>query len=254
MEPRQAPRLVLPPNVKSHAQSGTLSRPHRDESIMSCSKVLHRHIVQKDTANDTDEQKQFDIDHFIRKTFNVTLPIVPKVHSFSVFKQVPKVNTVPVPDVQKIYKFIKRIFDKARLHAEAVIIALIYIERLIKKKNINLDTRNWIPIVMTSLLTASKMWDDHSSYNAEFASILPLFTLHDINELERRFLTSLSYAFSISSSEYARYYFGLRSLKKQSVARPLPRYYVNLNIGAAEKVEKKTLSSESDLIGVPISL
>jgi len=225
------------------AQGGTLSRPARDESIMGVSKVLHRHILGN-SANETEEQKQFDIDHFIRKTYNVVMPVTTRTFSCTVFKQTQKVNAVPLPDVQKIFKFIKRIFDKARLHAEAIIIALVYIERLIKKKTVNLDKRNWMPIVVTSLLTASKMWDDHSSYNAEFAEIMPIFTLQDINELERRFLNTLNYAFSISSSEYARYYFGLRSLKKQAV-RNVPKYYINLSIANAEKVEKKTLNSET---------
>jgi hypothetical protein len=247
-------KFALPMSIRQKQQSGTLSRPARDESIMSVSKVLHRHILQN-TANETEEQKQFDIDHFIRKSFNVVIPIIPRTTSCTVFKQTQKVNAVPLPDVQKIFKFIKRIFDKARLHAEAVIIALVYIERLIKKKGINLDTRNWMPILTTALLTASKMWDDHSSYNAEFAEIMPLFTLPDINELERRFLTTLNYNFSISSSEYARYYFGLRSLKKQQAVRNMPKYFVSLNLGSnAEKVEKKTQHSEADQADMPMSL
>jgi len=217
---------------------------------MSVSKVLHRHILSNST-NETDEQKQFDIDHFIRKSYNVVTPVVSRTCALTVFKQKQKANCVPLPDVQKIFRFIKRFFDRAKLHAEAVIIALVYIERLIKKQTIGLDRRNWIPIVVTSLLTASKMWDDHSSYNAEFAEIMPIFTIQEVNELERRFLTTLNYQFSISSEEYARYYFGLRSLKKATgpaamhAGRNMPKYYVSLSIAGADKVEKKTQNSEA---------
>ena len=50
----------------------------------------------------TEEQKAFDIDHFIRKTYTVMVPAVPKVGGFTTFQQTLKVNTVPLPDVQKV--------------------------------------------------------------------------------------------------------------------------------------------------------
>jgi len=248
--------MVLPVSLKRTSQGGTLSRPARDQSIMACSKVLYRHISQKEFKNESEEQHLFDIDHYIRKSYVALVPALAKTHAFTIFSQKPKVNVMPEPDVQKIYQFIKRIFDRARLHAEAVIIALIYIERLLKKRNTCLDARNWIPVVVTSLLTASKMWDDHSSYNAEFAAIVPVFSLPDLNELERRFLGALNYTFSISASEYARYYFGLRSLSKQSVQqRSIPKYYMHLglNVHNGQKVEQK-LRTEIERYETPMSL
>jgi hypothetical protein len=46
----------------------------------------------------------------------------------------------------------------AHLNAECVIIALIYTERLMEALDIQLTARNWMPIVMTALLTASKVY------------------------------------------------------------------------------------------------
>jgi hypothetical protein len=109
--------------------------------------------------------------------------------------------------------------------SECVIIALIYIERLMETRSLVLTSRNWIPVVSTALLTASKVQDDHSSFNAEFAVILPIFTLQQINAMERVFLTTLSYELYISSSVYAQYYFGLRSLKAIRDPTNIPRYY-----------------------------
>lgn len=188
------------------------TRPARDESILACSRVLHRYIVEGGSG-ESKERGQFDIDRFVRPTYNVKVPASAQAVPFAVFKQTQKTNSLPHPDVQKIYRLIKRVFDKARLHAEAVIVALIYIERLVRKGCTHLCERNWIPIVLTALLAASKMWDDHSSYNAEFADILPFIGLQDVNDLERLFFDAIEWDLSISSSEYAKTYFRLRELR-----------------------------------------
>lgn len=106
-----------------------------------------------------------------------------------------------------------------------MIIALIYIERLMETRSLVLTSRNWIPVLTTALLSASKVWDDHSSFNAEFAAILPIFTLQELNNMERIFLTTLSYELYISSATYASFYFGLRSLKGIRNHADIPRYY-----------------------------
>jgi len=250
-----SPNLVLPAGIKKKSQTGTLAAPSRDDSILCCSKVLHRHILKKDVTDPKPGQERaFDIDNFIRRTYNVNLPIFPKSFPLTMFRQKLRTNRVPAPDIERIYSFIKRICDSVRLNPETVIIALIYIERLMETDALNLTARNWIPVVSIALLTASKVWDDHSTWNAEFAAILPLFTLKEINELERQFLTDLNYMLYISPSDYARYYFGLRALK-QKPARSIPKYYLKLNIGGATRVATKTIQSQAQgEFSVPMSL
>lgn len=101
-------------------------------------------------------------------------------------------------------------------------------------RSLSLTRRNWLPIVSTSLLTASKVYDDHSSFNAEFAAILPIFTLRQINDMERVFLTTLSYELYISSSVYAQYYYGLRSIQGIRETTQIPRYYHAIGHGQME--------------------
>ena len=113
--------------------------------------------------------------------------------------------------------------------------------------------RNWIPILLVSLLTASKVWDDHSTFNGDLVVILPLLTVEHINTLERQFLTDLKYTLHIPFSDYAKYYFGLRALK-QKEARKIPKFYLRIGLGNARNVEKKTLRTEAAARGIPMSL
>jgi len=219
-------------SVKS-VPSGTLHQPGIDENILCCSKILFRHIDSTSNTKTTlygstfgrhqlPPTTDFDLDNFVEPEYDVIAPLFSSsssICSMMAFKQTRK-NVLPVhTDTQTIFTLIKRLFDRAYLHAECAIISLIYVERLLEKSNIRLTSQNWVPIVMCALLTASKVWDDHSSFNAEFASIVPFFTLSSLNALERQFLNALDYSLYVSQSEYARFYFALRTLRHQPKVR-----------------------------------
>lgn len=92
---------------------------------------------------------------------------------------------------------------------------LVYVERLMEMQGVELMPNNWRPIMLCGLLLASKVWQDLSTWNVEFASINPEFSLRSLNRLERMFLKCLRYNLYISGSVYARYYFALRSLTEK---------------------------------------
>lgn len=230
---------------------GTLAQPSRTDAITSCSKVLHQHIWRSQIeSEDTrrkpgSDQAAYDIDNFVQQQYTVTMPILPGGCHYTTFVQTPKVNVMPdLPDEKKIFTFCKRVVDRCRLNAECVIISLIYIERLMENTNITVSHRNWIPILVVALLTASKVWDDHSTFNGDLCVILPVFTVTDINDLERRFLTDLKYTLHIPFSDYAKYYFGLRALKKKDV-RSIPKFYLRIGLGNARRVERRTMQTEA---------
>ena len=52
---------------------------------------------------------------------------------------------------------------------------------------------------MCGLLLASKVWQDLSSWNIEFASVYPQFSLDSINKLELNFLRNVKWDLYISS-------------------------------------------------------
>lgn len=233
--------------LKKQQRTGTLSQPSRTDAIISISKVLHQHIWRAEARKPSSNQASYDIDRFLKPQMNVRLPVTTTFSLFSWFAQTPKETIVPeLPDEGKIFRFCRRVVDRCHLNAECVIIALIYIERLMENINIYMSTRNWIPILVVSLLTASKVWDDHSTFNGDLCAFLPVFSIHDINNLERQFLIDLKYTLHIPFSDYAKYYFGLRALKK-SDARSIPKFYLQIGLGNARRVEEKTRQIEAPL-------
>jgi hypothetical protein len=57
-----------------------------------------------------------------------------------------------------------------------------------------------------------QVWQDLSSWNVEFSSVYPQFSLKCINRLEHVYLGQVKWDLYISASLYAKYYFALRSL------------------------------------------
>lgn len=251
---RVRPLLILPAAIKKQTKNDTLSQPSRNDAISTLSKVIHRHILRHDVKiNSTENELSYNIDNFIPRRYSVQIPTMVKCCGITAFQQKLRPNIVPNPDVRKIRRLCKRIVERARLQAECSIIALIYIERLMELKGVNLNARNWIPILVAALLTSSKVWDDHSTFNADLTAILPIFSVPSINELERQFLGDLNYSLHIKSSDYARYYFAMRALRDENV-KNIPKYYLNLGIGAPHDVGRKTLKTESTARGLPFSV
>ena len=66
-----------------------------------------------------------------------------------------------VPDARTIATFLENIRQKARLTPQALVITLIYIDRLeARSEGVLLHARSWRPVVFASLLLASKVWHD----------------------------------------------------------------------------------------------
>lgn len=65
------------------------------------------------------------------------------------------------------------------------------------------------------MVMASKVWDDLSMWNKDFSHVCPSglkFPLKRINELELALLNCLKFNVKVLASEYAKYYFLMRSM------------------------------------------
>lgn len=125
--------------------------------------------------------------------------------------------TLPVPSLDQITTFYRDVFKRAQMEYDCIIISLIYVERLIKTTKGSLRPRacNWRSILFSCMVLSSKVWDDLSMWNADFSQTCPngvKFPLKRINELEVAILSALSYKVKVPASEYAKYYFLLRSM------------------------------------------
>ena len=110
----------------------------------------------------------------------------------------------------------------------------------------------WRPIFMCGLLLASKVWQDLSSWNIEFASVYPQYSLDAINRLEIQFLRMVKWDLYISSSLYAKYYFALRSLVEKLDFRNRYNRMVagvnNVQASQARKVEERSTQFKEEVL------
>jgi len=173
--------------------------------------------------------------------FALTLPLLhlqsvamPTLFTLTLLDPLPrKPRVYPVPDVMTVFEFIENIWHKARLTPQSLVICLVYVDRFeARSEGVVLHARSWRPIVFASLLLASKVYHDISYWNSDFSTICPMFTVPNINSMERACLELLQYNTIISASQYASYYFLLRT-----AARKLHQAQQNGRATAGERTQ-----------------
>ena len=135
--------------------------------------------------------------------------------TLSVEDDLPPFNVVPT--LEEVTRFYRDIFFKAQMESDCIIMSLIYVERLIKETAGGLRPRssNWRSLIFSCMILSSKVWDDLSMWNADFSQSCPpgvSFPLQRINQLELAVLNALGFQVKVPASEYAKYYFLLRSM------------------------------------------
>lgn len=213
------------PVQKMASPMGTLSRPNFRDALRRVAMIIHQHIVKIERrfevggAERDDEglfkksmRDLFSEDSYCTPTYKCTMVRIPMARPGMVYG-LRKIKTQPIiPSEEEIYEFAHQLFKAVQLSSECSIVCLIYVERLMEIAKVPLLADTWRPIFMVGLLLASKVWQDLSSWNIEFASVYPQFSLEAINRLELNFLRNVKWDLYISTSLYAKYYFALRSL------------------------------------------
>ncbi len=124
------------------------------------------------------------------------------------------------PTLEEIEEFYEAFYKRSQMEHDTIIFSLIYIERLIKSTNGILapTPQNWRSLLFSCMVMASKVWDDFSMWNYDFANVtahttgFTMFTISRINELELALLKSLKFNVKVPASEYAKYYFLIRNM------------------------------------------
>lgn len=172
--------------------SSTIFQPDAEDQLRCVAAVLHAHMISfaKSMSWNHESRKRTVFDG----TGNCTI------------------DTIPTQEI--VFKFMNKIFKSAEMLKETIIMALIYLERLLKDSDgkLNIHLNNWRSLVLICMLVASKVWDDLSMQNGDFSKICPEYSLKRINELEVAFLETIEYRVRVPSSTYAKYYFQLRAI------------------------------------------
>lgn len=245
---------------KMSSTMGTIQRPNFRDALRRVAIILHQHIVKIEGrfstgvrgVDDTGLFKasmrdHFNEDNFATPRYKCSMVRVPMARPGVVYsmRKIQVVHTTPTTD--EIYEFAHQLFKKVQLSSECSIVCLIYVEKLMEVSKVPLVANTWRPIFMAGLLLASKVWQDLSSWNIEFASVYPQFSLNAINRLELSFLKFIKWDLYISSSLYAKYYFALRSLLEKSGFRDRYNQMVG-GIGGIAHSEAMKVSKRSEAV------
>lgn len=115
-----------------------------------------------------------------------------------------------IPEVEVIRDYVLDIIISCKMEKEILMASLVYLERVLIRNDYPLTMQNWRRLVIISLIIASKIWDDESFENHNFAKVFSTYETEDINEMERMFLERIDYDLEIPTVDYTKYYFVLR--------------------------------------------
>ncbi|KAI9259348.1 hypothetical protein BY458DRAFT_478771 [Sporodiniella umbellata] len=79
----------------------------------------------------------------------------------------------PLTEWSDIFMEMAAIFERTDLTSEHAIIAFIYVQRMSETSGQCLFDGSWQYILMLSLLTAAKVWEDCSIYNSDYSQLFP---------------------------------------------------------------------------------
>ncbi|KAL3937710.1 MAG: hypothetical protein SGBAC_007237 [Bacillariaceae sp.] len=221
----------------------TMTKPDIHATIKCVCGVYRRHILQgiekQATKRKGQHESEFDVDLFLD-------------HRMTKSKRQPQ-QRIEVPTLSDVLAFYKEFFLRSKMEQDTIIMSLIYVERLVKATDGELNPKpdNWRSILFACMVLASKVWDDLSMWNVDFSNVstntdgLFSFSLRRINELELHLLKNLKFDVRVGASEYAKYYFLIRSMLirsglVQESERPLRK------TEAFQKLEAKTYIYQSN--------
>ena len=157
-------------------------------------------------------------------------------------------SEIDAPPLDEITDYFRFIFNKAQMESDCIIMSLIYVERLLRETNggVRPNLNNWKSLLFSCMIMASKVWDDLSMWNVDFSQACPEggvnFSLKRINELELAILSCLKYNVKVMASEYAKYYFLMRSMLIRSGLAGEEFRSSPLDLEGAKKLEFLTAS------------
>ena len=177
--------------------------------------IIHLKKGQISIQNQQDIESSYIIDVENIKELKIYL-----LSKFEVFDEdymfisnsIPAKRLMEFPDPKTIFEFCANIMLLTKIEKESIIVALIYIERLIFNTGLLITSRNWRKIIFTALIMASKACDDDSLENIHFSQIFTHLKIGEINLLERNFMEMINYKIFVKFSEFMKCYLALKDM------------------------------------------
>lgn len=230
----------------------TMDNPDVNAMIKCVSGVYRAHIVQSLDRKAKNSPVSVSTVHVNLDLFRDNYESAGHHHLNNPMSQV----AATVPDLKVIEAFYQEFYRRSQMEHDTIIMSLIYVERLIKETNGALapTLENWRSVLFSCMILASKVWDDLSMWNIDFSNVstatgLSSFSLQRINQLELALLTSLSFSVKVPASEYAKYYFLIRTMLIRSGL--LANAALPLNKAEAKMLETRTTEYEATKLKGP---
>jgi len=112
-------------------------------------------------------------------------------------------NAQQPPDIS-VNDYLARIIKYTPCSAECYILALIFIDRIIEKKRIRVDSLNVHRFLLLSVMISSKILDD-TTYNNRYYSHVGGLNIKELNMLECELLVLLEYNLNVTPKSFACY-------------------------------------------------
>jgi len=147
----------------------TITIPDVDELIRCMAKKIQ---VMMEQASQKPEKERVFLDVFSEEKSPLT-------------KHVPNFNQIP--SSESINHFLSTIVKVEKLAPEPLIMALVYVERVLTVTNLTLSASNWRRLFLSALMIGAKVWEDQSVWNIDFLELFPSTTVKDFNQLEKKY-------------------------------------------------------------------
>lgn len=117
---------------------------------------------------------------------------------------VTKFHALRPPSIS-ILDYCARIHKYASCSPECFVLALVYIDRLIQRNSLLLNSLNVHRIIITAVMLAAKFFDDQYYNNAYYAKVGGVPT-SEVNSLELEFLFCINFTLHVPTDVYEKYY------------------------------------------------
>ena len=122
--------------------------------------------------------------------------------------------TLNIPTMT-IKDFLLRISKYTKINESTLIIILIYIDRICKINNFQLNFKNIYKLIISSMIIAIKYNEDYF-YSTEVYAKLGGVTVQELNFLEIQFLSLIKFSLFVEKNLYDKYYDNLISFNEDN--------------------------------------
>lgn len=186
---------------------------NRDQLMENVSSIVTKHILAAELyiLKPTEGASLFNESNFKRKEWNIqTTSGYSSTMPLFIYTYDQVIELIKPCSESDVLKFMRKIFDKMQLATECILVSLIYLEKIMTTSKIEIRFSNWRPMLFTSILLASKFWEDICFWNVDYCDALHFYPLKSINRMESEFISLCNYDIYVSAELYSQYYYNVK--------------------------------------------